>query len=179
MKTSGRRRYRRVPPMRASVTRGMKTAFHGDRVRIENAIDRTMLRTEDLGEVLTSNGPWPRSGEYRMNIKRITAIVPIDTVETLEKNLRARGVPGITVEYVQGFGKHPNFFRRDLMKDNARVVVYAEENRVDEIVDAIARCAHQCAYSGILAVESIDRLVRLPSGGDVTPSALSDHEDPQ
>jgi hypothetical protein len=28
-----------------------------------------------------------------MNIKRITAIVPIDIVETLEKNLRARGVP--------------------------------------------------------------------------------------
>lgn len=114
-----------------------------------------------------------------MNIKRMTAIVPIDIVETLEKSLRARGVPGTTVEYVQGYGEHPNFFRRDLMKDNARVIVYAEENRVDEIVDAIAHCAHQCAYSAILAVESIDRLVRLPSVGDVMPSALSDQEDPE
>jgi hypothetical protein len=65
------------------------------------------------------------------------------------------------------------------MKDNARIIVYAEENRVDEIVDAIAHCAHQCAYSGILAVESIDRLVRLPGGDDVMPSALSGLEDPQ
>lgn len=114
-----------------------------------------------------------------MNIKRITAVVPIDILEALDKSLRARGVPGVTVEHVQGYGEHPNFFRRDLMKDNARVIVYTEENRVDEIVDAIAHCAHQYSCTGILAVESIDRLVRLPGGVDVIAGALSDQGDPQ
>lgn len=115
-----------------------------------------------------------------MNIKRITAIVPIDILKTLEKSLRACGVPGVTVEHVQGYGEHPNFFRRDLMKDNARVVLYTEEHQVDDIVAAIARCAHECGTtSGILAVESIDRLVKLPDGTDVMASALSGQGDPQ
>lgn len=114
-----------------------------------------------------------------MNIKRITAIVPIDILKTLEKNLRACGVPGVTVERVEGYGERPNFFRRDLMKDNARVVLYTEADRVDAIVAAIARCAHKCGYTGILAVESIDRLVKLPDGNDVPTSHLSDQGEPQ
>ena len=108
-----------------------------------------------------------------MNVNRITAIVPIDTLPTLEKNLRACGVPGVTVEHVRGYGEHPNFFRRDLMNDNARVLLYAESNRVDEIVEAISRCAHDCGYTGILAVESVDRLVKLPNGTAVTAADLA------
>lgn len=114
-----------------------------------------------------------------MNINRITAIVPIDTLETLEKNLRACGVPGVTVERVQGYGEHPNYFRRDLMKDNARVILYTETDRVDDIVAAIGRCARDCGYSGILTVESIDRLVKLPDGNDVPSSRLSEQGEPQ
>lgn len=109
-----------------------------------------------------------------MNINRITAIVPLESLSTLEKNLRACGVPGVTVEHVQGYGEHPNFFRRDLMHDNARVVLYAEPQRVDEIVAAIGRCAQACGYSGILTIESIDRLVKLPNGKDITADELSD-----
>lgn len=112
-----------------------------------------------------------------MNIKRITAIVPIDSLNALEKNLRACGVPGVTVEHVQGYGEHPNFFRRDLMKDNARVVLYAEAQMVDVIVAAIGRCAHDCGYSGILTVEGIDRLVKLPGGDNVAAGSLSGHGD--
>lgn len=109
-----------------------------------------------------------------MSIKRITAIVPIDTLSALEKNLRVCGVPGVTVEQVQGYGEHPNFFRRDLMKDNARVSLYADESRVDDIVAAIACCAQECGYTGILAIDSVERLVKLPDGADVVASALSD-----
>lgn len=108
-----------------------------------------------------------------MNINRITAIVPIDTLPTLEKNLRACGIPGVTVEHVQGYGEHPNFFRRDLMNDNARVVLYAEANRVDDIIAAIGRCAEDCGYSAILVVEGIDRLVKLPDGTAVTAADLT------
>ena len=114
-----------------------------------------------------------------MNIKRMTAIVPIDSLRALEKNLRACGVPGVTVERVQGYGKHPNFFRRDLMKDNARVVLYTGDERLDDIVAAVCRCAEQCGYSGILAVEEIDRLVKLPDGTEVVTSDLNNQGGPQ
>lgn len=109
-----------------------------------------------------------------MNIKRITAIVPIDILKSLEKHLRECGVPGVTVERVQGYGKQPNFFRRDLMKDNARLVLYAEAARVEQIVDAISRCAHECgAMAGMLAVEDIERLVNLTNGDDVVETSLT------
>jgi len=103
-----------------------------------------------------------------MTIKRITAIVPVQLLNPLEQHLRSCGVPGVTVEEVKGYGEHPNYFRRDLMQDNARVVMYAEPNRVDDIVAAVTTCAVEAgAQTGILAVESIERLVSLTTGADV------------
>ncbi len=108
-----------------------------------------------------------------MSIKRITAIVPLELLDQLERHLRDCGVPGVTVEHVQGYGEHPNYFRRDLLQDNARVVLYADDSKVDAIVHAIGSCAHECrAKAGILAVESIDRLVNLTDGADVMVSSL-------
>jgi len=109
-----------------------------------------------------------------MTIQRITAIVPIDMVEPLEKSLRACGVPGVTVEHVQGYGEHPNFFRRDLMQENARIFLYLDAEFVDNVVDAIVRCARKIgATAGILSVESIHRLVSLKDGADISEDALS------
>ena len=39
-----------------------------------------------------------------MSIKRVTAIVPIEILAELETHLRQCGVPGVTVERVQGYG---------------------------------------------------------------------------
>lgn len=72
-----------------------------------------------------------------------------------------------------GYGKHPNYFHRDLMEEYVCVVLYAEEAEVDAIVVAIVPCAHECgAMVGILAVESIDRLVNLTDGADVMSVSL-------
>ena len=104
-----------------------------------------------------------------MTIKRITSIVPVQMLKPLEQHLRSCGVPGVTVEHVQGYGEHPNYFRRDLMQANARVVLYAEADDVESIVAAVIRCATEAGtQAGILAVETIDRLVHLPSGEDVS-----------
>ena len=95
-------------------------------------------------------------------IKRITAILPTDLLPDLEARLRECGVPGVTVEHVQGYGEHPNYFRRDLMRENVRILLYAADADVDEYVEAIQQCAEQFgAQSGIVVVETIDRLVRL------------------
>ena len=106
-----------------------------------------------------------------MSIKRITAIVPQDMLKTLEQSLRKCGVPGVTVEHVQGYGEHPNFFRQDLMQENVRLVLYCANDAVDGIVHSIASCARSCRIDGgILAVESIDRLVRLSDGQEIEAS---------
>ena len=104
-----------------------------------------------------------------MTIKRITSIVPVQMLKPLEQHLRSCGVPGVTVEHVKGYGEHPNYFRRDLMQSNARVVLYANDDDVEDIVRAVATCAVEVgAQAGILAVEAIERLVHLPSGDDVS-----------
>ncbi len=108
-----------------------------------------------------------------MSIKRITAIVPIDLLIPMEKYLRACDVPGVTVEHVKGYGEHPNFYRRDLMQENVRILLYADEEKVDAIVDAMMKCSkNQGAMAGILSVESIDRLVSLKDGTDVSGESL-------
>jgi nitrogen regulatory protein PII len=108
-----------------------------------------------------------------MSIRRITAIVPINILETLEKHLRGCGVPGVTVEHVQGYGRHPNYFRRDLMKDNAKLVLYTDKDKVETIISAISCCEHECgSKAGILAVDRVERLVSLTDGVDVTAESL-------
>lgn len=108
-----------------------------------------------------------------MNIKRITAIVPVAILQTLEKHLRGADVPGVTVEAVRGYGEHPNFFRKDLMQENVRLILYTTEDKVNEVIDAMAACARECRIeTGIVAVHSVDRLVRLGDGLDVHPASL-------
>ncbi len=103
-----------------------------------------------------------------MSTQRITAIVPVENVEQLETSLRECGVPGMTVERVQGYGGHPNFYRHDLMKDNVCLILYVDTTSVDRIIQAIVDCAKKHdASAGILAVESIDRLVNLTDGSDI------------
>jgi nitrogen regulatory protein P-II 1 len=70
-----------------------------------------------------------------MNTKRITAIVPIDCLQNLEKYLRNCGVPGVTVETVRGYGEHPNYFRKDLMQNNAKLILYTVDEKVEESCD--------------------------------------------
>ena len=110
-----------------------------------------------------------------MNIKRITAIVPIEALQQLEKYMRDRGVPGITVETVRGYGEHPNYFRKDLMKNNAKPIFYTVEERVDEIIESMAACARECGCEhGIVSVDSVDRLVHLGDGKPVSLASLHD-----
>ena len=103
-----------------------------------------------------------------MSMKRITMIVPIDCVEKLEACLRGTGVHGITVTEVQGYGEHANFFHRDLTVSNIRVDIYAGADKADQVIDTIINFkSDDYTPSGILAVESVERLVSLHTGEDI------------
>jgi nitrogen regulatory protein PII len=112
-----------------------------------------------------------------MSIRRITAIVPVNILEKLEQALRDCGVPGVTVERVQGYGRHPNYFRRDLMKDNAKLVLYTDQAKVDTIIKAITCCEHESGTPyGIVAVDQVERLVSLSDGAEMTAETLESPE---
>lgn len=108
-----------------------------------------------------------------MNIKRITTIVPTLRLKDLERCLRAAGVPGMTIENVQGFGEHANYFRNDLLRKNVQVQVYIGIDRCEELTEVIKQFAKDAHIrAGILVIESIDRLIDLNSGEDVLATHL-------
>ena len=113
------------------------------------------------------------TGVRAMNIKRITTIVPVSHLSELETCLRVAGVHGMTVDKVKGFGVHANFFRNDLLQENVQVQVFVGTHRCGEITDAIQSFARdKCISAGILAIESIDRLIDLNSGQDISGRQL-------
>jgi nitrogen regulatory protein P-II 1 len=108
-----------------------------------------------------------------MEIKRITAIVPQELIDSCERCLRKCGVPGMTIEKVRGFGEHANYFSSDLLMSNVQVVVYVSEQKAATVVDALKSFArNEHTPAGILAIESIERLVNLNTGEDVKPEQL-------
>jgi nitrogen regulatory protein P-II 1 len=84
--------------------------------------------------------------------------------------LRDCGVPGVTVETVRGYGEHPNYFRKDLMQNNAKLILYTVDEKVDEIIGAMTACAREYGVeTGIIAIDSVDRLVHLGDSPPVAP----------
>lgn len=108
-----------------------------------------------------------------MNVKRITIIVPVECFEKLETCLRGTGVHGLTVTQVRGFGAHANFYQRDLLVDNIRVDIYTGEDKAGGIIDSVINFqAEDFTHTGLLAVESVERLVNLRTGEEVAVSNL-------
>jgi len=106
-----------------------------------------------------------------MSVKRITTIVPVESFEKLETCLRGTGVHGLTVTEVRGFGEHANFFQSDLLVSNIRVDIYAGVEKAESIIGTVINFrSDEYTQSGVLAVESVERLVNLHTGKDVTAS---------
>jgi nitrogen regulatory protein P-II 1 len=108
-----------------------------------------------------------------MNVKRISIIVPVECFDKLETCLRGTGVHGLTVTHVRGFGEHANFYQRDLLVDNIRVDIYTGEDKAEGIIDSVINFqADDFTHTGLLAVESVERLVNLRTGEEVAVSNL-------
>jgi len=104
-----------------------------------------------------------------MSMKRISIIVPIECLEKLEACLRGTGVHGLTVSEVKGFGGHANFFHRNLKVSNVRVDIYAGEKKAEAIIATVVNFrSDNYTPAGILAVESVEQLVSLYSGENIT-----------
>jgi nitrogen regulatory protein PII len=104
-----------------------------------------------------------------MSMKHITIIVPVECMDKLEACLRGAGVHGLTVTEVQGFGGHANFFQRDLLVRNIRVDIFAGAKKAETIIKTVTSFrSDDYTPAGILVVDSVERLVSLYSGEDIT-----------
>lgn len=97
-----------------------------------------------------------------MKFCKVTAIFPNLVLTDVEKNLVALGVGGMTVSKAYGFGEYRNFYAKDWMSDCARVEVFTDAEKVNEIVSAIARTVRQGLTSdGVIAVLPVERFIHI------------------
>ena len=106
-----------------------------------------------------------------MNFKYVIAIVPPESVETLQQKLRTMGVGGITLTKVKGFGEYKNFFSSDWLSDHMKIEIFAEESRLDSLLAAVLETgACDVPGAGIVAVLSVERFLHLRTGTEVLPA---------
>ena len=105
-------------------------------------------------------------------MKLVTAIIKPFKLDDVKGALRERGVAGMTVSEVQGFGRqrgHTEVYRGteytiDFVP-KMRIEVLADDDGVDDIVDTIVAAAHTDKIGdGKIWVTSIEAVVRIRTG---------------
>lgn len=100
-----------------------------------------------------------------MSLHRITAIVRREKLPAVEARMRQLGVPGLTIEEVRGLGEYANYYRPDVLVRHARVEIFADRGRCNDIVMGILESARSgAAGDGIVAVETVDEVYRVRTG---------------
>ena len=112
-------------------------------------------------------------------MKLVTAIVKPFKLDEVKEALRSIGVNGLTVTEVQGFGRqrgHTEVYRgAEYQVDfvpKVKVEVLAEEDQVQQVVDAILKTARTGKIGdGKVFVTSVDQVWRIRTG-EMGPDAI-------
>lgn len=101
-------------------------------------------------------------------MQMIWAIIRTDALPRVRKTLRDLGIHGYTVVEVEGRGEEQAFFSilSEELIGHRKVEILANEERVDVIVDALARAAHTgVPGDGVIATYPIGRYVKIEQVG--------------
>lgn len=97
-----------------------------------------------------------------MEFRKITAIIRSELLQKVEERLKKMGVKGVSVTQVKGFGEYANFFRHDWLVRHARIEIFANKKRAEEIARAIAEEAHTgLAGDGIIGLIPVETILRI------------------
>lgn len=92
-----------------------------------------------------------------MDYRKVIAIVPDMSIQSIEKGLFALGVSGMTVCQKKGMGEYRNFYSKDKMVDCVEITVYSEKDHAQAIVDVIMKAAYNGLSSdGVVAVIPVE-----------------------
>jgi len=119
-------------------------------------------------QLLSKNG-MPMQGE---TMKKIEAIVKPFKLDDVKDALESRGIQGMTVSEVKGYGRqkgHREMYRgAEYVTDfvpKVKVEVVVAANRVDELVDVLREAANTGKIGdGKIFVLPVERVVRVRTG---------------
>jgi nitrogen regulatory protein P-II 1 len=104
---------------------------------------------------------------------KITAIIRVECLATVERALKDHGVSGVSISRVKGYGEYTDFFSQDWMSTHVRVEVITGAAGAATVADTILDAA--CTGTkgdGLVAITPIDRVWRVRTKTVVPPSEL-------
>jgi nitrogen regulatory protein P-II 1 len=108
-----------------------------------------------------------------MNFRKVTAIFRSDSCEKVERRLQEIGVHGFSVTKVKGYGEYADLYSNDWLVTHARIEIFTEQSKVEEIVETIMEAAHfGLDGDGIIAVLPVEKLYRIRTRSEVKPGEM-------
>lgn len=106
-----------------------------------------------------------------MNIKYVVAIIPLESVQSVQRKLRSIHIGGITLTRVKGFGEYRNLFTEDWLSEHVKIEVFVKEAKAEGLVEALlASALSDVPGAGILAVMPVEKFLHLRTGTEVLPA---------
>jgi nitrogen regulatory protein P-II 1 len=95
-------------------------------------------------------------------MKKIECIIREDRVKELREALRLKGVGGMTLTHVQGFGRETTRPTNYLLLPKVKIEIYCTKDQVDDYVETIMNtCRTGELGDGKIAVLDLDNIVRI------------------
>ena len=108
-----------------------------------------------------------------MNFRKVTAIFRCDSCEKVEQRLQEIGVHGFSISKVKGYGEYADLYSNDWLVTHARIEIFTEESKVEEIAETIIEAAHiGVEGDGIIAVLPVEKLYRIRTRSEVKPGEI-------
>jgi len=107
--------------------------------------------------------------ECIMEMRKVTAIVRGSMLEKVEARLEKLGVHGCSITKVKGSGEYADFYTRDHLTEHARIEIFTEMERAEEIARAIMDAAHVGQPGdGIVAILPVEKFYHIRTKSEVT-----------
>lgn len=108
-----------------------------------------------------------------MELRKIIAIIRSRLLEDVEERLRKIGIKGLTVTRVKGYGENKSTWAQDWLGTHARIEIFTEKTKADEIVAAIMEVAHTGGPGdGIICILPAEKIFRIRTKSEVRPNEI-------
>jgi len=108
-----------------------------------------------------------------MNFKKVTAIIRCESCEKVEQTLQKLGVHGFSISKVKGYGEYADLYSNDWLVSHARIEIFTEASKAEEIAEAIMEAAHVgLEGDGIIAVLPVEKLFRIRTRSEFTSGEM-------
>ena len=98
-------------------------------------------------------------------MKKIECIIREDKIKDLRDALKGKGVGGLTITHVKGFGRETTRPDNYLVLPKAKIELYCTDDQVDELTETINdTCRTGKLGDGKIAIFNIDKVVRIRTG---------------